>query len=136
MAVIFCDLSDNAARIACGNDTVRDIFCDHAACTDDRIAADMDSREYDAVAADPHIIADGNADAVFVHCVACRRMYRMSCSKNGNIGRKHDVAANGYFGHVKDCAVIVGAEIVADFNICAVIAVKRRIDEQIFAGAA
>ena len=56
-------------------------------------------------------------------------MYGMSCGINRHIRREHTVVADFYLCNINNSAVIVCEKLLADFNIKAVIAVKRRIDK-------
>ena len=58
-------------------------------------------------------------------------MYGMSCGINRHIRREHTVVADFYLCNINNSAVIVCEKLLADFNIKAVITVKRRIDKRI-----
>src|SRR5690606_18632112 len=53
-------LADDAAGVARGEDTRRDVLQDDAARADRRARADRDAGVEDAPAADPHVVADGD----------------------------------------------------------------------------
>lgn len=56
----------------------------------------------------------------------------MSCRIDGYVRRELAVVPDLYFCHVNDSTVVVGEEVLSDFDMCAVIAVKRRVNKSVF----
>lgn len=53
----------------------------------------------------------------------------MACRVKGDIRRKHAIVADAHFCRVENRAIVVDKRALADDDVVAVIAVKRRIDE-------
>ena len=129
IAVCFGNLSYYFAGIADSYDIIGNVFGDDASRADHDVIADMDAGQDDGISADPDVIADRDVDSVLVGCVAGSGVDRMACRIDGDAGGDLTVVADHYFADIDDGAVVVAEEILADFNIETVVAVKRRIDK-------
>ena len=106
-----------------------DVFGDDASRADHDIIADVDAGQDDRVSADPDVIADRNVDTILIGRISCGWMNRVTCRIDGDVGSNLTVVADHYFAHVDDRAVVVAEEILADFNVEAIVTVERRIDK-------
>ena len=135
LAVRFCDLSDNSARIAGGYTPVGDILCHNAACTYYRIIAYMHTGKDDGIAADPHVIAYSHADAVLIKCVSCCRVDWMAGCIDRDIGCHLAVVSDNNGSYIDDSAVVVRKEVLSDMDMAAVITEEWGIDHGTVRGA-
>ena len=94
--------------------------------------SDVDAWTHDGISAQPDIVPDGNFFPVFDPGIAGIRMDRMSGCIDRNIRSHLAVVTDFYFCDIQDRTVVIGIKIFPDFNMGAVIAVKRRIDPGIF----
>ena len=118
----------NVARIADGYRHWRNILCNNAPSPDHTSAPYGNSRQNDAAATDPAVIADGNRYAIRPARGTRRRMHRMSCRENGDMWTKETPLPDGDFCYIVDGATIVCIEALTHLNVAPEIAVKRRYD--------
>ena len=69
------------------------------------------------------------SDTILIGRISCGWMNRVTCRIDGDVGSNLTVVADHYFAHVDDRAVVVAEEILADFNVEAIVTVERRIDK-------
>ena len=134
--VLVGDRANDAARIARCHHHIGNIVRDHAARTDDHTRADMHAGADDALRTDPYVIANGDANAVFVARVTDFGMNGVTGGVNTHAGGKEAVVSDGDLGNVQNGAVEIGKKVFAHENVLAVIAVKGRIDHGRFIRAA
>lgn len=126
------DPANDATGIAGSDRPVRNIFCDNTSGADHNVISDVDAWTHDGISAQPDIVPDGNFFSVFEPGIAGIRMDRMSGCIDRNIRSHLAVVTDFYFCDIQDRTVVIGIKIFPDFNMGAVIAVKRRIDPGIF----
>lgn len=77
ISVFLCNLSEYTARAAVHDDIVGDVTRHNAARTNHHIATDGHAGIDDDVAAQPDIVANGNADAILISGITGVRVNRM-----------------------------------------------------------
>ena len=82
----------------------------------------------DALRTDPYVVADRDADAVFVACVADLGVNGVAGGVNANARGEEAVITDGDAGHVQNGAVEICKKVLAHENVAAVVTVKGRID--------
>lgn len=129
LSVFFGDLADHLAGISRGERPIGNVLGDDAARTDHGVVADMNTGADHDISADPHVVADGNADAVFAAAAAHIGMERVSRGIQRYVGGDQAIVSDPDLGVVENDTVVIGEEVFAHFDIASVVAVKRRIDK-------
>ncbi len=120
------------ARVPDGDAIGGDIFDDDASAADDGIVADGHARHDLRAAADPHVISDGDWGGGFAPPIAQLRVDGVLSGIESAIRTDEDVVAEGDGRAIENDGVVIGKEVVSEADIIAVIAPKRRHDEERF----
>ena len=126
--VFLGDLSDHPAGVSGGNAPGGNVLRHDATGADDRVVPDADAGQDHDVSADPDVVPDRHVDSVLIERVSRGRVERVSGGINGDVRGELAVVADPHFAHVQDRAVVIGEEILPDFDVFSVIAVERRVD--------
>ena len=117
--VSISDFPEYPAGVSGSNNTGWNILCHHAACADYCVAANSDPGKDNGVPADPDIIANSNGVRVLQPIVPLLYVQRMSCGIKGAVWAQEDMAAKRYPGAIEDNTIMVGIEVVTDFDVVA-----------------
>lgn len=122
------DLSDNAARIACRNYIIRDIFTDDRAGTNHHIISDGNAWANAAMAANPNVITDLHRLATFQTTGTYDRINRVRSSIDADIRCKHDIVSNGHIANIQNITAIVCVKVLSYSSIDTKVTMERRLD--------
>ena len=111
----------------------RDILDHYGAGADHHIVADGHAGADDHIAAEPYVIADGDRACTFRPGCAYRRVDGMIRGVQAYARPEEHAIADGDPRHVKEDAVHVGVEVVADIGVAPVVAVEWRFEERALA---
>ena len=125
----------DAAGIAHGQGKGGNIPGDNAAGSYDAIVADGDAGEDTHLCAYPYVVAHTDGIGVFQTAVARFGLERVSGRVETATGADKDIVAEDDGGAVEDDSVYVHVEIFTDFDVVAVIACERLLDEKLPARA-
>lgn len=120
------------ARVSDGDAIGGDIFDDDASAADDGIVADRHARHDLRAAADPNVVSDCDGGGGFEPPIAQLRVDGVLRGIESANRTDEDVVAEGDGRAVENDGVVIGKEVVSDADIVAVIAPKRRHDEERF----
>ena len=109
---------------------------DHAACADDGSVADADARQNGDVSAEPYVVAHGDGLCVFHARGPFSGVQRMHGGVDAALRPDEAVAAEAHGRAVENHEIVVGKEVLADFDVEAVVAAKAGFYEEILARAA
>ena len=117
----------HAAGHTTGEGIGGNILGHHAACADDHIAAHTHAGTNDCIAADPHIVTDGNGQPLVVVIAPDHGVNGMVSGIEGNLRPKHDIIADGDDSAIQKDAIVIAEKLLAHTGVVAVITVERRL---------
>ena len=113
-----------AAGISKGQHAFRDVLCHDAPRADHGIASNGDAGKNFGSGTDPDIVPDDNGAGVLNAEIAQGDLQRMPGGIESAIRRKEDIFAEFYLCSVKDYQIVIGKEVLSDFNIVSIVAPK------------
>ena len=117
LSVAVTYLAEHTARIACGNDVCRDIFCNDCACANNSIVSYLNSRDYDSSCAYPAVFSDTDRLVILVCLLAELRQYRMPCRRNGHIRPEHRIIAYVNMCIVDHRQIEIGVYVFSEMHV-------------------
>ena len=114
---MFPDFPQRTAGIAYGHHILRNVFCDNAAGTDDRIFPDGNTRDNDSSRTYPYIFADMDWLIVLHGFFAKSWIDGVVRCGNGYIRSEHDFVININVPIVHQCEIEIGIHTVSEMNI-------------------
>ncbi len=120
------EFPDDAARIAGCKSVVGNVARDYTAGTDHGARSDPDTSQNQRTATDPHVRADLDRFSELLRPaqLAIKRVQRC---QNLHAGSEQRVVADSHFAYIKHDAVEVEEHPSTEVNICAIVAVERRL---------
>jgi len=123
---LLADCPNDAAGIAGGEDSGRDLPCDHAPGSNDRFRADLHSRANDRAAANPHIGADFDWFAEFLLATQVG-IHRVRGRINLDCRAEQARVANRHLAYIQYDAVEIEKHATAEQDIFSLVAEERRL---------
>ncbi len=130
----FLELANDAGGVSGGENGLGDVFGDDAAGTDDGAGADADAGAEDRPAADPDVVADFDGFGEFEPLCPFVGTHRVGGGVDLDAGADQHAAADTNGGDIEENAIEVEVHVIAEGDIAAVIAEKRRLDPEVLAG--
>ena len=114
--------ADRAAGITYSHYIVGDVFHHDRATANDYVRTNLHAWHYMYACANPYIIAHRDGVGVLQALIAALGINRMTCSVETTVGSDKHIIAKSDFGTIQNDGIVVGKEVLAYFDIIAIIA--------------